>query len=55
MALRVLKAVLPLPRLTEEDALEVLNYYLERNRVARTSHEKSWCKRHKKVKYKLLL
>jgi len=47
----LLQAVLPLPVLTPERALRLLDYYLERNRVARRSHEKTWRRKHKKVKY----
>jgi hypothetical protein len=55
MALRLLRSVLQRPRLTEEEAIELVNYHLERNRVARQSYQKSWKKRHKKLKFKLLL
>jgi hypothetical protein len=47
----LLQAVLPLPALTPERAIQFLDYYLQRNRVARKSHEKTWKRRHKKVKY----
>jgi hypothetical protein len=36
----LLQAVLPLPALTPERAIQFLDYYLQRNRVARKSHEK---------------
>jgi hypothetical protein len=55
MALRLLTSALPRPRLTEADAIAIVEYHLQRNSVARKSHEKSWHKRHKKVKYKVLL
>jgi hypothetical protein len=47
----LLRAVLALPMLTPERALQLLDYYLQRNRVARTSHAKTWQRKHKKVKY----
>jgi SRSO17 transposase len=47
----LLQAVLPLPILTPERALQLLDYYLQRNRVAQKSHAKTWKRKHKKVKY----
>lgn len=55
MALRLLKSALPRPQLTLEDAMDIVDYHLQRNKVAYESHRKSWKKRHKKVKYKVLL
>ena len=47
----LLQVVLPLPVLTPERALQLLAYYVERNRVATKSHTKTWKRRHKKLKY----
>ena len=55
MALRLLMVVLPREELTSEDAIAILEYHLRRNRVALSSHTKSWKERHAKVSYKLLL
>ncbi len=55
LALRVLRAALPRPQLTPEQAIEIIDYYLERNRIAKQSHQKTWKRRHKKVQYKPLL
>jgi cytochrome c len=55
MALCLLKSVLQRPKLTEEEAIAIVDYHLERNRVAKASHHKSWLARHKKVKFKVLL
>jgi SRSO17 transposase len=55
MALRLLQATLPRPALTEEDALNLMNYYLQRNAVAHTSHRKTWLKKHKTIAQQLLL
>jgi len=55
MALRLLKSALPRLNLTLEDAMGVVAYHLQRNKVAFESHRKSWKKLHKKVKYKVLL
>ena len=55
MALRLLTSALWQPKLTEADAIAIVEYHLRRNRTARKSHVKAWKKRHKKVKYKVLL
>jgi len=55
LALRLLRSALPRPKLTEKEAIAIMEYHLRRNRVAKASHRKSWLKRHKKVKFKLLL
>ena len=47
----LLQAALPLPALTPERAFRLLDYYLERNRVARRSHAKTWKRTHRTVKY----
>jgi SRSO17 transposase len=55
MAIRLLTSVLSRPKLTEAEAIAIVEYHLRRNRIARRSHEKTWRKRHKGVKYKVLL
>ena len=55
LALRVLKTALPCPKLTQEDAMTIIDYYLRRNRTARKSHRKTWLQIHKTVKFKQLL
>ena len=55
LALRLLRSALPRPTLTEEDAIAIMEYHVQRNRVAKASHRKSWLKRHNKVECKLLL
>jgi SRSO17 transposase len=55
LALRLLRSALPKPALTEPDAIALMEYYLQRNRVAKASHRKSWLRRHNKVEFKLLL
>ena len=52
MIFRLLSAVLPQPTLTPERALEIIEYHIERNRIAKESHTKSWWRRHPKVKPK---
>jgi hypothetical protein len=44
-----------LPKLTEDQALEIMDYRLRRNRIAKKSHHKTWYQKHKKLKFKLLL
>jgi hypothetical protein len=55
LAVRVLKAALPRPQLSPEEAIAIIDYYLERNRIAKKSHHKTWKQRHKNVTYKPLL
>jgi len=55
MALRLLTSALERPELTEADAIAVVEYHLQRNQTALKSHTKSWRRRHKKVRYKVLL
>ena len=55
MALRLLRSALQRPKLTEDEAIALVDYHLARNRVARLSYQRSWKKRHKKLRPKLLL
>jgi hypothetical protein len=55
MTVRLLKSALRRPTLTVADAIEIMEYHLERNRIAKKSHYKRWKKRHKKVQFKVLL
>jgi len=55
MALRLLRSAFARISLTEDDAIHLVEYHLERNRVARQSHGKSWLQRHKRVKPEVLL
>jgi hypothetical protein len=48
---RLLKAALDEPGLRLERAIDLVEYHVRRNRVARASHAKTWKKKHKKVKY----
>jgi hypothetical protein len=47
MALELVRATLQRPQLTEQDAIHLTEYHLERNKTARDSHRKSWLQRHK--------
>ena len=55
MAVRVLRSAFARGQLTEEDAISILEYHRRRNRTASESHRKSWLRKHKNVKPKVLL
>lgn len=55
LAVRLLQAALPLPVLTLERAMELMDYYLERTEAARRAHAKRWRKLHKGVKLRPLI
>lgn len=55
MALRLLRASFARPTLSEDEAVELIDYHLERNRIAHDSHRKSWLRKHKRLAEKLLL
>ena len=46
MAMRLLRAALPRPQLTLEDAGELIDYYRDRNKQATESHRKTWLAKH---------
>ena len=49
MAVRLLKAALPKPKLTAEDAITIVEYHMRRNHTARQSHRKAWLRKHVRV------
>ena len=55
MALRLLKDALSRSQLDKTDAMHIVDYYMKYNRIARESHRKSWLRRHKRAKRKLML
>jgi hypothetical protein len=55
MAVRVLQSAFASRELNEDDAAALIEYHLRRNRTARESHRKSWLRKHKKHKLKVLL
>jgi SRSO17 transposase len=55
LALRVLRSAFARPTLDEQEATAIIDYHLERNRVAHASHRKSWLARHKQLAEELLL
>jgi hypothetical protein len=50
---RLLEAALeePEPELRLERAAYLVDYHVGRNKVAKASHDKTWKKKHKKVKF----
>jgi SRSO17 transposase len=55
MAMRVLRAAFARPTLNNAEALDLIDYYRERNDVAHESHRKTWLAKHKRLAKKLLL
>jgi hypothetical protein len=55
LALRILRSSFAHPTLGEAEAVNIIGYHLERNRVAYDSHRKSWLAKHKRLAKKLLL
>jgi SRSO17 transposase len=55
LALRVLRSTFARPTLSEDEAMDIIDYHIARNRVAHDSHRKSWLAKHKKLAKKLLL
>jgi SRSO17 transposase len=55
MALRLLRSAFARPQLDTETAIELVEYHLERNRVAHDSHRKSWLQKHNRIKPEVLL
>jgi SRSO17 transposase len=55
LALRVLRSSFARPTLSEDEATDIIDYHIERNRVAHDSHRKSWLRKHKRLAKKLLL
>ena len=49
MAMRLLRAALPRPQLTLEQAGELVEYYRDRNEQATKSHRKTWLAKHPRV------
>jgi SRSO17 transposase len=55
MALSLVRSAMSKGRLTQQDAIAIVRYHLQRNCVARQSHTKAWHRRHKKLRYEVLL
>jgi|HubBroStandDraft_6_1064221.scaffolds.fasta_scaffold194064_1 SRSO17 transposase len=55
LAIRILRSSFARPSLSEDEAVNIIDYHLERNRTAHDSHRKSWLAKHKRLAKKLLL
>jgi SRSO17 transposase len=55
MAMRVLRAAFSRPTLSDDEAIDLIDYYRERNDVAHESHRKTWLAKHKQLAAKVLL
>jgi SRSO17 transposase len=55
MAVRVLQSAFAESDLNEDAAADLIEYHLRRNRTAHESHRKSWLRKHKRTKRKVLL
>jgi SRSO17 transposase len=55
MAVRLLASGLSRPTLTPEMALQLTEYHLTQNRIAHTSHRKTWLRKHQKLDPKVWL
>jgi len=54
-AIALIQAAMDRPHLSIEDAQRLLEYHTQQNAIALKSHRKSWQRRHKELKPKLLL
>ena len=54
MVLRLLRSAFARPQLDTDTAIELVEYHLERNRVAHDSHRKSWLRKHKRLQARSL-
>ena len=48
---RLLEAALEEPELKLPRAVALVEYHVDRNKIAKASHEKAWKKKHEGVKY----
>jgi SRSO17 transposase len=55
MAIRLLRSAFAQPTLSEQEAIDLVDYHLNRNRVAHDSHRKTWLEKHKRLAEELLL
>ena len=55
MALCVLRAAFAKPTLSDQEAIDLIDYHLERNHTAHESHRKTWLAKHKRLAEEVLL
>jgi hypothetical protein len=51
----LLKAALNRPRLSLDEAEQLLEYHIQRNQTATQSHRKSWLQKHQRLRDELML
>ena len=55
MAIRILRSAFAKPTLSDQEAIDLIDYYRERNDTAYESHRKTWLAKHKRLAEELLL
>ena len=55
MAVRIVQAALERPTLAPGESLQIIEYHLERNHIARKAHRKKWLRKNRRRKFKPLL
>ena len=55
MAMRVLRSAFAKSTLSDQEAIDLIDYHRQRNKVAHDSHRKTWLAKHKRLAEKLLL
>ena len=53
-AVRLVRSALAERELSLEAAIRLVEYHIERNKIAKASHDKAWLARHEGVKFMLL-
>jgi hypothetical protein len=53
-SVRLLRSALAVPELGLEAAIRLVEYHIERNRIAKASHDKAWNAKHEGVQFLLL-
>jgi hypothetical protein len=51
---RLLREAMEIPGLSLRMAIKIMEYHIQRNKIAMQSHTKTWMAKHEKVKYLLL-
>jgi len=55
MTVQLLRSAFARSELTEEEAMDLIDYHRCRNRIAHDSHRKTWLRKHKRIKPEVLL
>ena len=55
MALQLLRSAFARSELSEQEAIDLVDYHRRRNRTAHDSHRKTWLRKHKRIKSEVLL